>query len=128
MKNLNRALLPLLFCLPFTLFSQAFVGDWTISIPSDDGKTTMTAHLAIQGDGTYTVDFGEDGQVELHGTYEVSGDQMIIRDKEGGEGCPPGAKGVYTYAITDEGMTMTRVSDECGTRGGPDGKMVFSRR
>ena len=126
MKLFKMAALAVILCLPFSLFSQDFVGDWTMEVVTSAGDK-IPAKLSIQDGGSYTVDFGMDGNVEIHGNYELDGDQMTVWDKEGGEGCPSGAKGVYRYSIEGKEMTMERISDECETRSGPEGKMVFSR-
>ena len=116
-----------LFCFFFStsLSAQpAVVGEWTTMVPDKDGNM-MPLHVSIRADNSYHLDFGSDGTVEVTGTYEAKGNQMIIQDAEGSN-CT--GKGIYTFEVTDDGMTMTRVSDECEQRGGPEGKMAFSRR
>ncbi len=125
MKNI----LLFLVCMALSLgaFSQNFVGDWTIEVPDKDGNM-VPLKLTIAENGTYTVDFGMDGQVEVNGQYEAAGDQMTIWDTDGSAGgCEAGAKGIYTFVVTDTELKMTRVSDECETRGGPDGVMTMTR-
>lgn len=125
MKNI----LLFLVCMALSLgaFSQSLVGNWTIDVPDKDGNM-VPLKLTIVDNGTYTVDFRMDGEVEVNGQYEVAGDQITIWDTDGGAGgCEAGAKGVYTIAVTDTELKMTRVSDECETRGGPDGVMTMTR-
>ena len=81
-------------------------------------------HVTIKADNIYWLDFGGDGDIEVTGMYQAKDGQIQIQDVEGSD-CT--GKGVYTFKVDDEGMTMTRVSDECEGRGGPEGKMVFSR-
>lgn len=126
MKMLTKAVVALLFCLPFSLAAQDFVGDWTMKMPADNGDM-VDVHLSIKGDGSYTVDFGKDGNVEINGNYQNDGNQITVWDDGTGDGCPKGAKGVYNWAIEGDKMTMTRISDACTSRGGPEGKMVFTR-
>lgn len=122
MKNLT--LLLLCFCLPLSLFAQEVVGDWQSEIPSDDGGTMILA-VSIKADGTYTVDFGGDGQVEINGKYEIDKDQITVQNTSGDE-CTD--KGVYNFKVTATDLIMNRVSDACPNRGGPEGIMQFKRK
>lgn len=124
MKNLLKNTLWLLLLLPVAAFSQSPQGEWTMQVPDENGNM-MTLKLSI-GKDAYTVDFGMDGTLEVKGNYTVNGDEMNIEDVEGSQACI-GTKAVYKFAVTDESMTMTRVKDDCEGRGGPEGKMVFSR-
>ncbi|MFN7117696.1 MAG: lipocalin family protein [Saprospiraceae bacterium] len=122
-KNL---LLGLLFCLPFTAFAQAsMVGDWKMQMPDDQGNM-MTLKVSMKADGTYSVDFGADGSSEIEGKYTIDGNKITIEDISGPNACP-NQKAVYTFALTETSNTMTRVTDPCEGRGGPEGKMVFTR-
>ena len=78
----------------------------------------------ISENGTYAVDFGADGTVENKGKYTVDGAKMTIQDTEGSD-CR--GEGVYTFKIEGNTLTMTRVSDPCADRGGPDGVMKMER-
>ncbi len=49
---------------------------------------------------------------------------MTIQDTEGSD-CTE--QGVYTFKIEGDTLTMTRVSDGCANRGGPDGVMTMQR-
>lgn len=126
MNTAKKLLLGLLFCLPFTAMAQhALVGDWTMQIPDDQGNA-MTLKVTLKENGTYTVDFGADGTGEIEGKYTIDGNKITLEDTGGPNACP-NQKGVYTFAITENINTMTRVSDACDGRGGPEGKMVFTR-
>ncbi len=122
-KNL---LLGLLFCLPFTGFAQtSIVGDWTMQIPDEQGNM-FPLKVSMKTNGTYVVDFGADGSSEIEGKYSIEGDKITIEDISGPNACP-NQKGVYTFVVTETTNTMTKVSDACEERGGPEGKMVFTR-
>lgn len=125
MKAISRLLLLCVFIIPISLAAQSPVGKWKMTVPGQDGNP-MTITVDIKGDGTYAVDFGGDGSVEVNGKYELSGDQMTIMDTDGPNACP-GAKGVYKFAVNDSGMTMTVVNDPCEGRGGPEGVMTWQR-
>ncbi|MCB0588194.1 MAG: hypothetical protein KDD06_23075 [Phaeodactylibacter sp.] len=119
----------ILICLGFSINLSAQsspVGEWKIMVPDRSQEGAMIPlFVTIKADNIYWLDFGGDGNVEGTGKYVAKGNQMIIQDAEGSE-CT--GKGIYTFEVTDKSMTMTRVSDECEGRGGPDGKMEFSRR
>jgi len=48
--------------------------------------------------------------------YEVKGDHINFSKISGGSPCENGAKGVYTYEIIGDQLTITTVSDECVAR------------
>ena len=126
MKYSPFLLLFFCFSLSSGLFAQSGpVGEWKAMIPADDKGNMMPMHVSIKADNTYAIDFGGDGTVEIKGVYSEKDGQLIIQDNEGSE-CT--GKGVYTYEVTADGLTMTKVSDECEGRGGPEGKMVFDRK
>lgn len=127
MKYLSSLLILFSFCFSSGLSAQSeVVGDWKTMVPDGSKEGAMIPlHVTIKADNIYWLDFGGDGAVEITGKYETSDGQIHIQDVEGSE-CT--GKGVYVFEVNDEGMTMTRVSDECEGRGGPEGKMSFSRR
>jgi len=118
--------LGLLFCLPFTVFAQnSFVGDWKMQVPDQAGKL-MDLKVSMKNDGKLAVDFGNDGTIEVDGKYAIEGDQITIEDIGGPNACL-NQKGIYKFVATETTFTMTKVSDPCEGRGGPEGKMVFTR-
>lgn len=121
MKKIKWLFTGMICCLGFLASAQSVAGKWKFEIPSDQGTMVLVAD--IKADGTYTLDFGNDGNVEVNGTYTASGDQYTIKDSVGE--CT--GKGVYTMTATATTLTMTRISDECPDRGGPTGKMVATR-
>ncbi len=123
MTKFNRLMLALLFLLPFSLTAQGPVGAWRFNVPDNEGNM-IPVQVNITDSGTYAVDFGIDGTVEINGKYTVEKDQMTIQDNEGSE-CT--AKGVYKFSVDGNTLTMTRVSDGCENRGGPDGVMKMER-
>ena len=123
MKVLFRLFLALMVMLPFSLTAQSPVGAWKMSVPDQNGKMTPMK-VDISADGTYVVDFGADGTVENKGKYTVESGKMTIQDTEGSD-CTE--QGVYTLKIEGDTLTMTRVSDGCANRGGPDGVMTMQR-
>lgn len=124
-KTAKIVFLGLLFCLPFSLMAQTatLVGDWKTQIPDDTGKL-MPVKLSMKSDGTFTVDFGVDGTSDITGKYTIEGEQITIVEVTGS--CPD-KKGIYKIVVTATTFNMNRVSDECETRGGPEGKMAFTK-
>jgi len=123
MTKCNRVLLAAILLFPLGLAAQSPVGTWKLSIPGEDGKMIpVTANIA--DNGTYALDFGADGTVETKGKYSMDKDQMTIQDTEGTD-CT--ASGVYTIMVDEKTLTMTRVSDGCPNRGGPEGVMKMER-
>jgi hypothetical protein len=124
-KTAKIVFLGLLFCLPFSLMAQTatLVGDWKTQIPDDTGKL-MPVKLTMKSDGTFTVDLGVDGTSDITGKYTIEGEQITIVEVTGS--CPD-KKGIYKIVVTATTFNMNRVSDECETRGGPEGKMAFTK-
>ena len=111
----------LICCLALSISAQSIVGKWKMEFSSDEG--TFAIAVDLKDNGTYTLDFGVDGTIEVNGKYTISGDTMTINDVDGD--CK--GKGVYTAKATSTTLTMTRVTDECSNRGGPEGVMVAKR-
>lgn len=123
MKAVHRLFLVALLILPLGLMAQSPAGTWKMSVPDENGNLT-NIQVNISDNGTYAVDWGADGSVETKGKYTAENGKMTIQDTEGGE-CT--AQGVYNYKIEGNTLTMTRVSDGCDGRGGPEGVMVMQR-
>ena len=123
MKALFHLILACMAMLPFGLMAQSPVGIWKMSVPDENGKMTPLK-VDLSGDGTYAVDFGADGNSDIKGKYTVEGGKMTIQDTEGSD-CT--AQGVYTLKIEGDTLTLTRISDGCAGRGGPDGVMTMQR-
>lgn len=123
MKPIFRCLFAIVALFPLGLVAQSPVGSWKMSVPGQDGKM-VPLKVDISADGTYAVDYMADGTVENKGKYTVEGEKMTIQDTEGSD-CTE--KGVYTYKVEGNTLTMTRVSDACADRGGPEGVMKMER-
>lgn len=121
MNKLSVLITCLVCFMTLSISAQSVVGTWKFEFPTDQGTLIMTAN--IKADGTYALDFGNDGAVEVTGKYTLSGDEFTVQDDAGD--CT--GKGVYKIKVDDTTMTMTRVSDECPNRGGPEGVMVSKR-
>lgn len=114
----------LCFCLPIGLLAQSGLeGTWQMTVPTDDGGT-MAINVSLNDDGTYGVDFGADGQVEVKGKYDVDGTKITVQNVSGDE-CT--SKGEYEFKVTETDLIMNQVSDPCPNRGGPEGVMRFKR-
>jgi len=123
MKTLLHLFLAFIAMLPFGLMAQSPVGTWNMSIPDENGKMTPLKAV-ISADGAYALDFGVDGTIDIKGKYTMEGGKMTIQDTEGSD-CT--AQGVYTLKVEGDILTMTRVSDGCTGRGGPEGVMTMQR-
>lgn len=126
MRMIRFLFLSLIFLFPLALSAQSIAGAWMMTVPTDDGGTSMIK-LMIKDNGTFTVDFGNDGSVDINGQYETSGDQITVVELDGDGASCKGVKGVYQFTVDASNFVMTRVSDSCESRGGPEGKMVFKK-
>ena len=125
--NLRTAGLFLALCLmfPLSIFAQDYVGDWTTKVPAGDG-TEMEIVVSMKADGTYTVDLGGDGTADINGRYTVKDGKMTIRDTGGPQACE--GEGVYRFKAAGNNLMMIRESDDCEGRGGPEGRMAFTKK
>ena len=108
---------------PLSLMAQSPVGSWKLPVPDGSGNM-ITLKVDISAEGTFTLDVGADGNIETKGKYTMDGAKMTIQETEGTE-CT--GVGVYTIKIEGDTMTMTRISDACTDRGGPEGVMVLKK-
>jgi len=108
---------------PLSLVAQSPVGSWKLPVPDGSGNM-ITLKVDISAEGTFTLDVGADGNIETKGKYTMDGAKMSIQETEGTE-CT--GVGVYTIKVEGDTMTMTRISDACTDRGGPEGVMVLKK-
>ena len=120
MYKLKVLCISFIFCLAFSISAQSWVGKWKMEFTTDEGILVLTADLKTNG--TYTLDLGADGTIEVNGTYTMSDDTMTFSDNGACQGI-----GVYKVKATDTTLTLTKISDECTDRTGPDGIMVGKR-
>ncbi len=120
---LFRLLLAIVVASPLGLSAQSPAGNWKTSVPNAEGKM-MLLQVNIMDNGTYTIDFGADGTVEIKGKYTLDKETMTIQDTEGSD-CME--SGVYTFKVEGDNLTMTRIKDGCANRGGPEGVMQMER-
>lgn len=123
MKTTHRITLIFLLVLPFSMAAQDLAGTWKMSVPDENGEM-MTMIATISEDGTYAIDWGADGTVEVKGKYSTESGKITIQDTEGSD-CMGEAQ--YNYRIEDDTLTMTRITDPCPDRGGPDGIITLER-
>ena len=124
MKTLAQFSLAVLFLMPLGLAAQSPAGTWKLNVPDDKGNM-IPLYVDISDNGTYTLDFGADGTVDSRGKYSLDNDKMTIQDTEGSD-CTEA--GVYAFKNNGATLTMTRISDACANRGGPEGVMTLDKR
>lgn len=109
------------------LSAQKLDGAWKCHDETREGRKA-NLKLLMNKDGTFGLDIGNDGSVDIKGTYTIEGDKMTIYDTTGEEACDTKQKGVYRIQWTKKAFTMVTLSEECPNRGGPIGEeIVFSR-
>ena len=110
-----RSLFVLLFMLSFSVigFSQSVVGDWYI----DEAGWK----LSFKSDGTYAVDLGVDGTIDITGKYTIDGQTLTIKDDAG---CT--AEGKYKFGLESGSMWVDPISDGCSERN-PQQKVYFRK-
>jgi hypothetical protein len=123
MNPFLRFLTLVLLLSPLSLMAQSPVGSWKLPVPDGNGNM-ITLKVDISAEGTFTLDAGADGNIETKGKYTMDGAKMTIEETEGTE-CT--GVGVYTIKVEGDTMTMTKISDACTNRGGPEGVIVLKK-
>lgn len=126
MNSLKTLLAALVICLPlFASAQQDFVGNWKTAIAMEDGSSLPTS-VSILDDGSYTIDFGIDGQVDVKGQYVIEGERVTIVDQVTLAVECAGVKGVYRFTADASTLVMEKIDDPCPGRGG-EGPMRYTR-
>lgn len=99
-----------------TSFAQSLVGKWAGEFPAQNDQPAMKFSLTIT-ENTYQFDIGMDGKADVTGGYTSDGKQITIWDTAGENTCPSDQKGVYSYTLSGDTATFTKVSDACAGRG-----------
>lgn len=108
-----------LFFLGSTLTAQSMQGAWLMEGTTEDG-TKITNKISFAADGTLTVDFANDGTIEVRAAYKQDGDKVSILAPSKEDPCH-GTTGIYQVSIDGDICTVTLVDDPCDMRRG-DGK------
>lgn len=124
LKNLSVFLL-VMICGVAAFAQSAIVGKYEIKATNQNGEE-MVIHVTMTDDMKHMVDYGADGNIETQGEHSIDGDQVTIWDLVGAGDCE-GKKGVYKFSKEGKTLTMTKISEECPNRGGPEGKMVMTQ-
>jgi hypothetical protein len=83
--------------------SDLLMGKWTRQF--NERAVTFT----ISSDNKYQVEFAGDSEIDVWGSYVISGIQITFTD-EGGEYSSDEA-GVYEFKVSDTSLTFTQVDD-----------------
>ena len=83
--------------------SDLLVGKWTK--PLNERSVTFT----ISADNKFQVEFAGDDEIDLWGSYVISGTQITFNDEGGEYGSD--AAGVYEFQVSDTSLTFTEVND-----------------
>lgn len=100
-----RYLLVLFLSLSFSVisFGQSPVGEW---LASEAGWK-----VNFKSDGTYAVDIGVDGSVDITGKYQTESGTITIQDDAG---CTE--KGEYKFGLENGQIWLDPISDPCTDR------------
>lgn len=107
--NTLSTLIALIVFVSTPTINNDLVGKWRLDTSNGSVVVEMKADM------TWEVDFNGDGAADARGTYRTEGDKLFIQDTEGD--CT-NAKAEYTYRISGNTLSMTKISDECEGRGG----------
>jgi hypothetical protein len=88
--------------------SDQVVGKWTKEL----NERTFTFNLT--SDNKYQVEFAGDDEIDVYGSYKVSGKQITFTD-EGGD-YSSNSSGVYEFKVSDTSISFTNVDDPVNGR------------
>ena len=88
--------------------SDQVVGKWLKEL----NERTFTFNLT--SDNKYQVEFAGDDEIDVYGSYEVSGKQITFTD-EGGD-YSSNSSGVYEFKVSDTSISFTNVDDPMNGR------------
>jgi len=97
-----------LSCMGQNAPSDQVVGKWTKELNGRTITFTLTA------DKKYQVEFAGDEEVDVYGSYVISGMQITFTD-EGGD-YSSDSSGVYEFKVSDTSITYTNVDDPVNGR------------
>ena len=106
-----------------SIFPQPPVGIWNAQVKTADGQP-FTWQFQVHEDGTYSIDFGIDGIIDITGNYSTDGDKITVQDKTGETRCQE--QGVYKFQVMDDVLQLKPIVDECDFRRPPD-KVLLKR-
>ncbi len=100
------------FAKEFAAFAnKKITGCWKFKDPENGPQ-----RLTFKKDGTYQLDFEDDGKKDIWGHYRVSRDWVIMNDVGGDFVFDCGQQGAYTYRIEDNILTFNIMGDQCPSR------------
>lgn len=107
--------------------SKDIVSTWSVSF-ENEGQP-MTAQVTFKADNTFAYDIMADGEIEVEGTYEISGDKVMMKETSTTFDSNCG-DAVMTMQMKVEGnsLTVTPISDECEERRNEDNSPVTMSR
>lgn len=112
-KFLTLAMITLFF-IPDAFAQKDLAGTWKAEFKGDGMSMPITWHL--DNDGTYTLDMYSDGNIDIHGRYEIENDTLYLWDLNGNAACEKDKKGTYTIKFDSDTMDLTLIEDDCGGR------------
>ncbi|TFH25584.1 MAG: hypothetical protein E4H10_09210 [Bacteroidia bacterium] len=83
--------------------SDQLVGKWTKAL--NERSITFT----FSSDNKYQVEFAGDAEIDVYGSYMITGTQITFND-EGGE-YSSDEPGAYEFKVSDTSLTFTQVDD-----------------
>lgn len=118
-------LLGALFIIPFFMSAQSVVGSWLMEGTTESGAK-ITNKISFLASGDMTVDFANDGSIEVKATYTQAGDKVSITATSKEDPCS-GTVGVYQVTIAGNTCTAKVVNDPCDARRGDGTPMVMTK-
>lgn len=100
------------FAKEFAAFAnKKITGCWKFKDPENGPQ-----RLTFKKNGTYELDFEDDGKKDIWGHYRISRDWIIMNDVGGDLVFDCGQQGAYTYRIEDNVLTFNLMGDQCPSR------------
>lgn len=118
-------LLGALFISPFFMSAQSVVGSWLMEGTTESGAKIMNK-ISFLANGDMTVDFANDGSIEVKASYTQAGDKVSINATVKEDPCY-GTVGVYQVTMAGNTCTAKLVEDPCDARRGDGSPMIMTK-
>ena len=107
---------------PFILFTallflaqfgsaQDFLGDWLVYATDTKGNSTINK-FSLAANGTISIDYGNDEEVEVITSYSIAGNQLLIKNTAKGSPCE-GLLMIYEFQLDEVPNTIKVIEDQC---------------
>jgi len=91
--------------------AQDFLGEWLVYATDAKGKSTINK-FSLAENGTISIDYGNNNEVEVITSYTIAGNQILIKNNAKGSPCE-GLLMVYEFQLDKIPSTIKVIEEQC---------------